>query len=393
MWDDHPMAGSKAADRVRLADEVSIGLLATVFPDERVVAAIEQAGVRERRNRALPARLMVYFALALWLDFGKGYVRVLTGLLTGLRWARGGWDGYTVPTDGAISLARGRLGDKPLKLLFDDTARAVGTPAMDGVFWRGRRLVAVDGTVFDLPRGADNQAEYAIPSGGKLPQARLVALAECGTLALLGAECDSIAVGERTLFERLLGRLGPDTLLLAEGGFPSYDLFVKTVATGADVLWRVSASFALPVITRLAEGTYLSELRGPRTKDRVTVRVIEYSVRDDDGTSEVFALITNLGDPDEAPALELARTYSSRWHIELLFRLVKVDLRTPGGVLRSRSPQGVRQEIWALLCLYQALRTLITRAALIAGVDATRISFPPVLDAVTDSVARAFSPS
>ena len=83
------------------------------------VTAIEEAGVKERRNRALPARLMVYFALALWLDFGKGYVRVLTGLLSGLRWARGGWVKYTVPTDGAISLARGRLGDKPLKLLFD----------------------------------------------------------------------------------------------------------------------------------------------------------------------------------------------------------------------------------------------------------------------------------
>jgi hypothetical protein len=379
--------------RVRLADEVSIGLLATVFPDERVVAAIEEAGVREQRNRALPARLMVYFALALWLDFGKGYVRVLTGLLTGLRWARGGWGGYTVPTDGAISLARGRLGDKPLKLLFNDTARAVGTPGMDGVFWRGRRLVAVDGTVFDLPRGADNEAEYAIPDGGKLPQARLVALAECGTLALLGAELDSIAVGERTLFERLLPQLGPDMLLLADRGFPSYDLFVKTVATGADVVWRVSASFALPVLTRLTEGTYLSELRGTRKKDRVTVRVIEYSIRDDDGISEVFALITNLLDPEQAPALELARTYSQRWHIELLFRLVKVDLRAPGGVLRSRSPNGVRQEIWALLCLYQALRTLITRAALITGLDATRISFPPALDAVKDSVARAFSPS
>jgi len=387
------VANSKAADQVRLADEVSIGLLATVFPAERVVAAIEEAGVREQRNRALPARLMVYFALALWLDFGKGYVRVLTGLLTGLRWARGGWGDYTVPTDGAISLARGRLGDKPLQLLFHDTARAVGTPEMDGVFWRGRRLVAVDGTVFDLPRGEDNQAEYAIPEGGKLPQARLVALAECGTLALLGAELDSIAVGERTLFERLLPSLGPDMLLLADRGFPSYDLFVKTVATGADVLWRVSASFALPVITRLREGTYLSELRGTRKKDRVTVRVIEYSIRDEDGISEVFALITNLLDPDEAPALELARTYSQRWHIELLFRLVKVDLRTPGGILRSRSPQGVRQELWALLCLYQALRTLITRAALIAGLDATRISFPPALDAVKDSVARAFSPS
>lgn len=393
LWDDLVVAGSEVAGRVRLTDEVSIGLLATVFPDERVVAAIEEAGVREQRNRALPARLMVYFTLALWLQAGKGYVRVLTGLLTGLRWARGGWDGYQVPTDGAISLARGRLGDKPLKLLFDGTAHAVGTARMDGVFWRARRLVAVDGTVFDLPRGRDNEAEYAIPTGGRLPQARVVALAECGTLALMGAECDSIAVGERTLFARLLPRLGPDMLLLADRGFPSYDLYVQTVATGTDVLWRVSASFALPILTRLADGTYLSQLRGRRASERVTVRVIEYSVRDDEGTSEVFALITNLRDPREAPALELARNYSDRWRIELLFRLVKVDLRAPGGVLRSRSPTGVRQEIWALLCLYQALRTLITRAALIAGVDPTRISFPPALDAVKDSVARAFSPS
>lgn len=387
------MAESKTAGPVRLANEVSIGLLATVFPDERVVAAIEEAGVKEQRNRSLPARLMVYFALALWLDFGKGYVRVLTGLLTGLRWARGGWDGYTVPTDGAISLARGRLGDKPLKLLFDQSARPVGSPAMEGVFWRGRRLVAVDGTVFDLPRGKDNEAEYQVPAGGALPQARVVALAECGTLALLGAELDSIAVGERALFERLLPRLGPDTLLMADRGFPSYDLYVTTLATGADVLWRVSASFTLPVLARLKDGTYLSELHGTRKKQRATVRVIEYSILDDDGISEVFALVTNLLDPDQAPALELARNYSERWHIELLFRLVKVDLRTPGGVLRSRSPQGVRQELWALLCLYQALRTLITRAAVIAGVDATRISFPPALDAVKDSVSRAFSPS
>jgi hypothetical protein len=158
------------------------------------------------------------------------------------------------------------------------------------------------------------------------------------------------------------------------------------------VLWRVSASFTLPVLARLTDGTYLSELRGKRKKQRVAVRVIEYSIRDDDGTSEVFALITNLLDPDDAPALELARNYSERWHIELLFRLVKVDLRTPGGILRSRSPQGVRQEIWALLCLYQALRTLITRTALIARLDATRISFPPALDGSQRLRRPGFSP-
>ncbi|MCU1682393.1 MAG: transposase family protein [Amycolatopsis sp.] len=104
------------------------------------------------------------------------------------------------------------------------------------------------------------------------------------------------------------------------------------------MLWRVSTSFTLPIITRLSDGTYLSQLRGKRKNQQVAVRVIEYSIRDEDGISEVFALITNLLDPDEAPALELALNYSQQWHIELLFRLVNVDLRTPGGILRSRSP-------------------------------------------------------
>jgi hypothetical protein len=181
-------------------------------------------------------------------------------------------------------------------------------------------------------------------------------------------------------------------LLLADRGFPSYDLYTAASGTGAHLLWRVSDSFTLPVKLHLDDGTYLSELRGKRARDRVTVRVIEYSVADDDGVSEVFALITTLLDPERAPAIELARIYADRWHVEVLFRLVKMDLRTPGGVFRSRTAEGVRQELWALLCLYQALRSLITRAAVIAGVDPARISFPPVLDAVNDSVKTAFPP-
>jgi hypothetical protein len=260
------------------------------------------------------------------------------------------------------------------------------------VFWRDLRKVVVDGTVFDLPASADNAEAFDTPAGGVLPQARLVALAECGSMALIGAAFDSIEVGERTLFERLLGKLSSGMLLLADRGFPSYHLYTAAAATGAQLLWRVSDSFNLPVKKRLADGTYLSELRGKRVRERVTVRVIEYSVADDDGVSEVFALITTLLDPEQAPAIELARIYADRWHVEILFRLVKVDLRAPGGVLRSRTAEGVRQELWALLCLYQALRTLITRAAVIAGVDPARISFPPVLDAVNDSIVTAFSP-
>ena len=370
---------------------MSIGLLATVFSEEMVQAAIDEAGAREERTRSLPARLMMYLAMALWLEPGKGYVRTLRGLLDGLRWSRGGWDGYRVPTDGAISLARYRLGEAPLRNLFDEVAAPVADSRTPGAFWRDLRLMAVDGTVFDLPAGAANEAAYAVPAGGSRPQARLVALAECGTLALAGAAFDSIEVGERALFERLLDRLRPDMLLLADRGFPSYDLYTA-VAGRCQLLWRVSASFALPVKKRLADGTYLSELRGSRRGQCTTVRVIEYSVADGDGVSEVFCLITTLLDPTAAPALELARCYAERWSVEVLFKLVKVDLRESGGILRSGKPDGVRQEIWALLCVYQALRTLIHKSAVIAGLDPARVSFPPVLDAVKGSVRAAFSP-
>ncbi|WP_200301147.1 IS4 family transposase [Streptomyces adelaidensis] len=376
----------------RLTDDVSIGLLATVFPEEAVQAAVDEAGAREVRTRALPSKLMMYLAMALWLEPGKGYVRTLRGLLDGLQWSRGGWDGYRVPSDGAISLARYRLGEAPLRNLFDEVAAPVADERMPDAFWRGLRLMALDGTVFDLPSGRHNEAAFGVPAGGSRPQARLVALAECGTLALAGAAFDSIAVGERTLFERLLDRLAPGMLLLADRGFPSYDLYAAAARTGAELLWRVSASFTLPVTKRLSDGTYLSELRGDKRAERVTVRAIEYSVADDDGISEVFCLITTLLDPDAAPALELARNYAERWSVGVLFKLVKVDLRTSGGVLRSRRPEGVRQELWALLCVYQALRTLITKTAVIAGVDPARISFPPVLDAVKSSVRTAFSP-
>lgn len=394
VWHDGLMASLVARAGVsRLTDDVSIGLLATVFSDAVVEAALDECDAREVRTRALPARVVVLFTIAMWLDYGKGYVRVLKALLDGLRWARGGWDGYRVPTDGAISLARGRLGEAPMRALFAASAIPSPVAAVPAVTWRGLRKVAVDGTVFDAPSSTKNTAAFDVPCGGVHPQVRMVVLAECGTLALLGAAFDSIGVGERELFEQLLPQLGEGMLLTADRGFPSYELYVKAAATGAQLLWRVSSSFTLPCTKILPDGTYLSELRGRKKAERVTVRVIEYSVADDEGVSEVFALITTLLDPVAAPALELARCYADRWDIEVLFRLVKVDLRTPGGVLRSGTPVLLRQELWALLCLYQALRTLITRTAVIAAVDPTRISFLPALDAVKASVGRAFSTS
>jgi hypothetical protein len=377
----------------RLGDAVSIGLLAMVFPVEVVDAAIDRAGVRELINRALPARLMVYFMLACWLWSRSGYVRVLRELVAGLRWARGGYQGWKLPFDGSISKARVRLGEAVMADLFAGCAGAVGREGDAGVFYRGLRVCAIDGTVYDLERTEENQAVYATPSGGVFPQARMVALAECGTLAVIDAVFDSIAVGERTLCERLLGSLNAGMLVLADRGFPSYALYTQAASTGAQLAWRVSASFTLPVLERLSEGTYRSELRGRRKDQRISVRVVEFTVKDKDtGISELFVIATTLSDPVCYPAAEIARLYLERWKAELVFKILKVQVRETHATLRSKSPAMVRQELWALLCCYQAVRQLVGRAAHTAGLDPRQISFPNLFDAVRQSVATVLSP-
>lgn len=371
----------------------SIGLLAQVFPAGVVNAAINRAGVKELKDRALPARLMVYFVMGMWLWSGIGYVRVLRKVTAGLRFAADGGDRRPLPYDGSISKARARLGDAVMADLFAGCAGPVGRPGETGVFFAGLRVASIDGTVFDAKPTPENLAAFKVPSGGVLPQVRLVALAECGTMALLGAAVDSIAVDERTLVESLLGRFAPGMLVLADRGFPSFRLWRDAVATGAALAWRVSASFELPMVEPLSDGTYLSRLRGRKKGEQITVRVVEYSVKDaDTGTSEVFALITTLLDPDAHPALDLAALYAARWQVEILFKILKVEIRTSHGVLRSKSPVMVRQELWALLCCYQAVRLVTADVAAGAGFDTGQVKFPELLDAVRDSVATAISP-
>ncbi|MEE1803274.1 IS4 family transposase [Streptomyces sp. JV176] len=366
----------KAYGAGKLADHMAIALLTTVFPRTAVRAAVEAAGRRERRHRALPAWLTAYLSMAMWLDPRAGYVGVLRTVLGGLRW--GGRDAYAcggpVPTDGAISRARTRLGSEPLRLLFEGTARAAALAGPDGGPGGGLRGVAVDSTVVDLPPSGRNRAEFGTPAGDVRPQARLVVLADCASLALLGAALDPIDTGERPLLETLFARLEPGTLLLAERDVPTYALCERAVAGGAQVLWGVSGACAPPVGERLPDGTYLAELRGAHADERLPVRVLDptffahghaHDHRHDhhdghrDGATGPAALITTLLDPVRAPAPWLVRRYAARWRIEDLCRPLGADLRRPGGVLRSRTPDGVRQELWALLCVYQALRTLM----------------------------------
>ncbi|MFD0502063.1 IS4 family transposase [Streptomyces chiangmaiensis] len=377
-----------------------MGLLSRTFTPELVDFVVDEAGAREERTRSLPARLMVYFVLTMWLFTGDGYGLVLRELVE--HWPRRAGEVWRPARTGSLTLARARLGAGPLRLLFDRVAGAAGTPATPGAFWRGLRLTSMDGSLFDVPDSEANSAAYARPSNGSrpapYPQVRLLALVECGTKAMIGAVFDSFAVGERTLAKRLLVHLREGMLLMADRGFPAYGLWRSAVASGAQLLWRVSDSFTLPLDRVLPDGTYLTHLNGPRGA-RITVRAVEYTVTTTtlgpDGateeTSELFCLITTLLDPEQAPAQELAELYTARWTSETIFKHIKIEQR--GGrtaTLRSNSPAMVEQELWAMLCVYQAVNTLAADTAHRANLPASHISFKHTLAAARRSVGADF---
>lgn len=369
---------------------MAIGVLTKVFRPDVVNEVIAAAGVLEQRRRSLPARLTLYFTLALWLFPRMGYDGVLRQLVEGLRWARPGWQGWTVPSTGSITKARVRLGWPVFQALFARVAGSRGTETTPGVFWRQHRITAIDGTTLDVADTPSNEDAFgrprAIRGPGPFPQARIVIHAECGTRALIGAALGGCRTGEQTLATDLLAGMGPGMLVLADRNFPSYTLWRDAAATGAELLWRMSASFTLPVLQVLPDGTYLSRLQKGRGRGRqppITVRIIEYSVTDDQGgVSELFCLATTLLDPETAPAAELADLYTRRWQAETLLAALQCDRSSAGIVLRSQHPDGVRAEVWAGLCVYQAIAELICDTAdHHDGLDPSRISFKRALQA------------
>jgi hypothetical protein len=406
-----------------LPDRISIGVLTRVFTPELVDAAVDDAGARELRRRLLPARLVVYFTLALWLFRGRncGYGQVMTKLADGLYHQRraadlleghldpGGWvdagEGrrWRQPNISSLSRGRGKLGPGPLHNVFVQVAGPAGNLEDPGVSCCGLRIVSVDGSVTDVPDSPANGRYFGRPSNqtrdGAFPQLRWVVAAESGTGSLLGAAIGPYTSGEQALALDLLECLGPGMLVLADRNFLSWSLARDVLKTGAHILWRASASFTLKPVKVLADGTYLAELRPPRKKDGppLAVRVIEYTVHTapaaggQAGTSEVFCLVTDLLDPEQHPALDLACCYPQRWGCETVIGRHKTDMGEGQPVLRSKDPAGAAQEMWALFAVYQALCKIIGTGATAAGVPPARISFPHALAAATDSVA-AFSP-
>ena len=383
-----PRAGQvKPPVRERLSDRITIGVLTATFPPALVDRVVAETGRTEQRHRLLPARVVVYLVLALALFSGQAYEEVARLLTEGLAWARR-WRGvWQVPTTKAITRARERLGAEPLRRLFVEVARPLATEQTAGAWYRGLRVLAIDGTTLDVPDTAANAAAFGRPSTHRgertaFPQVRVLGLAECGTHAIIAAVLGPLAVGETTLAPSLFGRLGAGVLLLADRGFVGFDLWRQAAGTGAQLLWRAKANQVLPVDRQLADGSYLSRIHAARDqhakRDPIVVRVVEYTLGTDPGRHQQpgpYRLLTTILDPAKAPAAELAALDHQRWEFETALDELTTHQRGPGVVLRSRSPELVDQELWGMLLVHHAIRVLMHQAATDGQVDPDRLSF------------------
>jgi hypothetical protein len=381
----------------RLSDRVAIGVLTRTYPPALVDRVLAECGRVERRHRLLPARLVVYYVLALALFAGVAYEEVLRCLVEALRSAvwwpnpREPWRVWRVPAKSALVQARARLGAAPLRVLFEQAARPLASEQTQGAWYRGLRLLALDGTCLDVADTSANAAAFGRPGTGRgqgvgaFPQVRLVGLAECGTHAITKVAVGPCTTGETSLAPRVLGGLGPGMLVLADRGLAAVELWRQAQATGAELLWRVktgTTGHVLPVDRLLADGSWLSRLDagGHRRRDPrgpVIVRVLDYTIDDPGrpGHRQRYRLVTSLLDPTQAPAAELAALYHQRWELEGALDELKTHQRGPRAILRSKTPEGVEQEVYAHLLVHYAIRALMHQAALDAAVDPDRLSF------------------
>lgn len=403
-----PRAGWKKPETERrLSDLVSVGVLTRVFPPELVDEVIAQVGRTEQRHRSLPARVVAYFSIGMALYSEGSYEDVLAQLTDGLSWASGWQESYSPPSKSAIFQARARLGAEPLAALFERVAQPIGGEQTPGVWLAGRRLVAVDGMCLDVADTTANAEHFGRPGVNKgeqaaFPQARVVGLAECGTHAVFAAEIGTYSESEATLAQRLLSRLEPGMVLLADRGFFSYALWRKATGTGADLLWRIRNDRLAPKPTHLEDlpdGSWLAHLRGTmpaaeRRQEPMLVRVVDYTIDDGRENPTSYRLFTTLLDPAEVSAVDLAAAYTQRWEIELAFDELKTHQRGPRTVLRSKSPELVLQEIWGHLCCHYAIRSLMVEAATHSGHDPDRVSFVAALRITRQTLAHpgAFPP-
>jgi hypothetical protein len=387
----------------RITDYISLGVVAASFPRATIDEVLRETGKTSQRQRDLPGHVVVYYVIALALFMQVSYREVLRCLLEGVRWLLGPETPVKVAGKSGISQARTRLGSEPVKRLHDRLVKPIGGPDTRGAWFYGWRAVSLDGTTMAVADTPANEQAFGRPGESRgqaaYPLIRLVSLVENGTHVLFGTLMDAYRVGEITLAAQVVKRLEKGMLCLADRNFFGYELWQQAQASGADLLWRVKRNLVLPCQRRLADGSYLSHIY-PSPKDRrhdrngLTVRVVEYELVGVADAEPLYRLVTTILDPDQVPAAALATVYHERWEIETAFDELKTHLRGSQIVLRSKTPELVKQELYGLMMAHFAVRGLMHEAALKAEEDPDRLSFTHALRVVRRRLPTmvAFSP-
>ena len=410
------MARTKASlgTGARLSDYLSVGLLGRVFPAQAVHDALNAHGVNTKRVRSLPALVTSYYCMAMSLYPDVAYEEVYAIVAQGM--PQLGPHGLSKPVvKSAISAARARIGFEPLQTLCKSTCVPLAqSTAQPHAFYAGLRLVAMDGSNFDIPDESANTAQFGRPgsrqAASAFPQAKCAVLVECATHAILAAQLGPYKSSEWALCQGLLGTLGPDMLCLADRGFSGYGRWQEARATGAQLLWRCNSNRQLPVRQMLCDGSFLSEIYpkevSRRTReDAIEVRVIEYTLpaagacsgawdaqgadapTSGSGQSQSqpepapskeplrYRLITSMLDPVKAPAQELALLYHERWEVEAVFDELKTHLVNKRRTLRSKTPTGIKQEFYGWVMAHYAVCWLMHQTASVHRLRQRVLSF------------------
>ena len=368
----------------RITDYITLGVIAKYFPPRQVESILAATGRTSIRQRNLPAHVVVYYVIALALYMQSSYREVLRCLLEGIQWLRDPASAVRVAGKSGISQARSRLGWEPLKRLFEAVVAPIATGETKGAWYRKWLLVTLDGSTLDVADTVENESVFERPSASRgssaYPQIRFAVLLENGTRVMFAANADGCRNSEISLAEALLPSLRKDMLCLADRYFLGYELWQKARANDSDLLWRGRKNLRLDVDKRLPDGSYLSRIYAStsdwrRKQNGIVVRVIEYVL---DGVAQaepIYRLVTSILNPEEAPAIELAALYHERWEVETALDELKTHLRGSKIVLRSKTPDLVRQEFYGMLLAHFAIRGLMHEAALAAGEDPDKLSF------------------
>ena len=368
----------------RITDYISLGVIAKTFPLTQVRSVLATTAKASVRQRDLPAQVVVYYVIALALYMQSSYREVLRCLLEGIQWLRNPSAKVKVAGKSGISQARTRLGWEPVRQLHDEVVRPIAVRATKGAWYRAWRLVSLDGSTLDVADEKANEDAFGRPGASRgssaYPQIRFVALVENGTHVLFGSQIGAYDAGELALAKTALAWLRKGMLCLADRQFFGFEFWDQARSTGADLLWRIKKNLRLACEQRLADGSYLSRIypseRDWRHKTNgVVVRVMDYRLEGLAGAEPVYRLLTSILDPERAPAKELAALYHERWEIETALDELKTHLRGAKIVLRSKTPDLVRQEFFGLMMAHFAIRGLMHEAALKADEDPDRLSF------------------